>query len=133
MKEIYLLRTAETDDSTFGHFIDPISASLHLVSLELPQKNNEQNISCILAGSYICRYENHKTKGECYRIIDVPNRDGILIHILNFSSETQGCIGVGKTMVYPTMINSSKVALAELIKYCGKEFRLTIKDILNKE
>ncbi len=32
-------------------------------------------------------------------LIDVPNRSGIAIHILNYYYQSRGCIGVGKTIL----------------------------------
>ena len=68
-------------------------------TLELPYLENKKDISCIPASSYGC-VRIHSTKhGDCFQVLGVPNRDGILIHRGNFASErqvdTQGCILAG--------------------------------------
>jgi hypothetical protein len=62
-------------------------------SLELPWLNNQRRISCIPDGTYICKLENHHKFGWCYRLFNVPNRDGILIHPLTNYKQSLGCIG----------------------------------------
>jgi len=61
-------------------------------SLELPWKNNERRVSCIPDGLYKCTRENHKKFGWCYRLHNVPNRDGVLIHSGTTFEHTLGCI-----------------------------------------
>jgi hypothetical protein len=67
-------------------------------SLELPWKDNESNISCIPKGKYngILRYD--KKDGWRIQLESVPNRTGVQIHIGNYTSQTQGCILVGKSV-----------------------------------
>lgn len=67
-------------------------------SLELPDLNNdgipdnERRQSCIPEGTYKCTRENHKKFGWCYRLHDVPGRDGVLIHSGTNYTHTLGCI-----------------------------------------
>lgn len=61
-------------------------------TLELPWKNNERRVSCIPDGTYKCARENHKKFGWCYRLHDVPGRDGVLIHSGTNYTHTLGCI-----------------------------------------
>lgn len=67
-------------------------------SLELPNLNNdgipdnERRQSCIPDGTYKCTRENHKKFGWCYRLHDVPGRDGVLIHSGVTYEHTLGCI-----------------------------------------
>jgi len=88
-------------------------------SLELPWKNNERRISCIPDGLYKCTRENHPKFGWCYRLHDVPNRDGVLIHALTNYTQTLGCIGPALDQkdingdALPDNV-SSKAALAKL-------------------
>lgn len=68
-------------------------------TLELPDQNNKSKISCIPEGVYKIQKENHKKFGECFRILQVPARDGILIHNGNYTSQIRGCILVGKNHI----------------------------------
>lgn len=61
-------------------------------SLELPDKNNERRISCIPEGIYKVTKENHPKFGWCFRLHNVPNRDGVLIHSGTYFTHTLGCI-----------------------------------------
>ena len=67
-------------------------------SLELPWKNNQQNISCIPAGDYEGILHISPTFGPCIWIKDVPNRSEILIHAANFFYDLRGCIAIGKDL-----------------------------------
>jgi hypothetical protein len=68
--------------------------------LELPYRDNKRWVSCIKAGNYDVIPHNSPTFGRCFKILDVPDRDDILMHVGNFaassnpktgSSDTQGC------------------------------------------
>ncbi len=57
---------------------------------ELPWVGNRRNISCIPAGIYPVKYFARSASGkyrDCYHIINVPNRTGILIHAGNVSGD----------------------------------------------
>lgn len=104
MKTTKLLRTLSNDKETLGAWSVTDSRSVLMVAktLELPDKNNEHNISCILPGKYICKYTKSesfsKAKGfpvYTYEITHVPGRGGVRIHSANFFSELRGCISVG--------------------------------------
>lgn len=71
-------------------------------TLELSWLDNQQNISCIPAGTYAIERYLSENLGECFAIQNVPNRANILIHDGNFASsnpslqtDTDGCILVG--------------------------------------
>ncbi len=68
------------------------------VGMELPWKDNEQQISCIpLNSNYACQ----KVKAtaaipyEHIWITNVKGRSGVCIHKANFVSSLRGCIAVG--------------------------------------
>lgn len=65
-------------------------------TLELPDKNNASNISCIPTGVYECEmtYSN-AFKKQLYLIKDVPNRAGVRIHAANYVGQLRGCIALG--------------------------------------
>lgn len=90
-------------------------------SLELPWKNNDNNISCIPIGKYTCKYTRSprmsvehltrwlkknvgKTEADCpeseknvytYEIMNVPKRGGVRIHSANYFHQLRGCIALG--------------------------------------
>lgn len=64
-------------------------------TLELPWRNNQNNVSCIPSGTYIAQKHTSPTKGKCIELLNVPLRSNILIHIGNFTSDIRGCILVG--------------------------------------
>ena len=95
--------------------IDEDTEVAQVQSLELPYLENQQNISCIPPGEYLCERITHRKYGVCYYVNDVPGRSGILIHIGNFAAQrvlaarvkartakkvdTLGCIMVGLRFV----------------------------------
>ena len=66
-------------------------------SLELPWNANQETVSCIPTGSYTCERFTHKDLGIAYRVLDVPGRSGVLIHIGNLVKEIKGCILLGNS------------------------------------
>lgn len=62
-------------------------------TLELSWKDNQQNISCIPAGTYTFqKIQRTSNKQPALYLRDVTNRTEILIHQGNKPSHTQGCI-----------------------------------------
>jgi Family of unknown function (DUF5675) len=75
-------------------------------TLELPDKNNENEISCIPIGKYVCKYTKSNRlsalKGEdffTYEVFNVPNRAGIRIHSANYFHDLKGCIALGVSKI----------------------------------
>ena len=83
-------------------------------SLELPWINNQRNISCIPTGTYQVVKRRSPKYGTHFHILDVPNRDLILIHEANHVHELRGCIAVGDQVLdidgdhLPDVLNSIK-------------------------
>ena len=102
-------------------------------TLELCWKENQRRISCIPCGEYkvIKRYsEKYK---DHFHILDVPNRDYILIHNANFVRQLKGCVAVG--MSHTDIdgdglrdVTSSKSTLKKLNKHLPDKFNLIIED-----
>lgn len=103
-------------------------------TLELPWLDNQRGISCIPEGTYNCiPLIDHLTDsghlfGRCIRVLDVPNRDGILIHPGNHISDTHGCILVGSAISLGFVeLIESRLALVRLFQVCkDSEFDLEI-------
>ena len=92
------LETVSYTDCTIGR----ISCNgFECFTLELPWRNNEQNISCYPSGvyEYKKRYSSSK-KCEVIELINVPNRTYIQVHAGNFTHQILGCTLVGDSIVY---------------------------------
>lgn len=76
---------------------------LILYTLEPPWENNRPNVSCIPEGTYelVLRKSSKVSQITSGRhtmgleIAHVPGRSNILFHPLNWTYETEGCVGVG--------------------------------------
>ena len=100
-----LVRLSTNDSGTFGLMeVRRDRAMLVLATLELPWRNNSQGISCIPKGTYNVNFMHSPSKKtKLYRLANVKDRDGILIHQGNWAGDTaqglksdvQGCILVG--------------------------------------
>ena len=91
MQTLTLCRRASSDQGTPGDLYDASCVFIcHL--LELPDRGNQCNLSCILAGVYQVRYLPRSGSGryrDVYHLQDVPGRTGILIHAGNFAGDRQ--------------------------------------------
>jgi hypothetical protein len=142
---IAIIYRTYTPAQTLGSFylIASDGAFYKLKSLELPWLNNKSFISCIPEGVYICRPRTSKLFGEHFEILNVPGRDKILIHIMNFIGspnpitnkvESNGCIGLGMQHLDITKdgildLSASGKALNFLNSITDrKEFTLIIKE-----
>jgi hypothetical protein len=103
MKKIKLRRTTKTDNYTVGELRCVRWKAVVFVcqTIELPNKNNARQISCIPAGKYIVRKHNSPKFKECLKVFDidgkseVKGRSDILIHAGNYINMTIG--GITKT------------------------------------
>ncbi len=65
-------------------------------SLERGWNNNQHGISCIPAGTYDCQWSFMPSHNKYhYQIMNVPDRDGIFIHSINFAGDLRGCVAIG--------------------------------------
>lgn len=89
MKTIKLIRTLQNDTGSFGKMDK-------FFTVELPWKDNANNVSCIPAGRYRCSWTlSPRLKRYTYEVLNVPGRAGIRIHSGNFPKQFLGCIGLG--------------------------------------
>lgn len=87
------IKTIMQDDCTVG-FLN--FAGFRCATLELPWKDNANDISCIPAGLYNCKKYKSSKHGWCVAIMGVTNRTLVRIHRGNFTKEILGCILVGE-------------------------------------
>lgn len=103
METVTLLRTSSREDGTFGVLLAPKMVALR--TLELPDKGNRKNVSCIPTGIYQVSFEYSK-KFDChyYLVKNVPRRSGIFFHSgvfagstgKGYNSHSKGCVLLGK-------------------------------------
>lgn len=103
MLKAVLVRLAEDNKQTLGSFTlykntFPIFKAQ---TLELPFLNNEQFVSCIPAGKYLCKRRRSSKHGNHFIVKlrngdDIPGREFILLHKGNFRAQTSGCILLGR-------------------------------------
>lgn len=106
MNHAILIRKPDQTKETLGSMTAYAhGVTMTLSTLELPWLNNAKNISCIPAGTYLCKwapfYQTHH-----YELQDVTGRSGIFIHNGNYVKDSLGCIVVG---VNPTDLNGDGV------------------------
>lgn len=105
-------------------------------TIELPWRNNKRSVSCIPEGQYRIIKRMHPQHGEQLQVINVPNREGILIHPANFAiRELQGCIAPVSKSTSPGKGNYSRVAMERLqnliypVLDAGEQVFLVIKSV----
>ena len=100
-------------------------------SMELPWKDNKSFISCIPEGSYKCEITSSPTYGVVFEVKGVKDRSHVLIHPLNYVTQSEACIGLGKKLVDLNNdnlndISDSRKTVQELQSLCN-QFTLTIQ------
>ena len=97
MKIITLKRICMTDVGTFGVMIEEGNPPAPFcLTIELPWKDNKPEISCIPEGEYYCKIVQSPKFGRVFEITGVPNRNNILIHKGNWTTDTLGCVILGE-------------------------------------
>lgn len=100
-------------------------------TLELPWKQNYQDISCIPTGTYDYYFRISPKNGTVLELLAVENRDYIQIHSGNFTYQILGCILVGDGFKWldkddiPDVTNSART-LKKLLKLAGKKGKIKI-------
>lgn len=70
-------------------------------TVERPWQNNERGESCIPEGTYPLKFGTYHAGGyDAYKVLDVPKRDLIKIHLGNSIDEVIGDIAPGKALDY---------------------------------
>jgi hypothetical protein len=129
--EIVLQRLYKGEDCVIG----TLSADRKVLcyTLENPEKDNKEDISCIPAGKYNCVPYSSKKYPDVWKILNVPGRTDILIHVGNYERNTKGCVLVGSNVGYnkEKMVTNSSITMKKLHSDIGvsRSFTLVIKDI----
>ena len=89
MKQVSITRITDDGKQTLGTLtvIKDDGQLFVCKTLELPWKENKNNVSCIPKGTYLCKYtRSNRISAEkkkdvfTYEVLNVPNRAGIRIH-----------------------------------------------------
>lgn len=96
-------------------------------TLELPWKDNQRRVSCIPEGIYNVRKHISPKFGEVIHVLNVPERDAILIHAGNKVSDVQGCILPG--IKSNDIVISSRIHLSKILELVKDRAVLEIKKI----
>lgn len=122
-----LVRHTFTENSTIGNLY--VNGEQFCHTLELPYRNNENNISSIPLGTYKVIRWNTEKFGKHFKVLDVESRSDIVFHYGCFPSKTEGCIllgtGVGEDRLFNSRRAQRKLS-SELKQY--KNFTLTIEN-----
>lgn len=129
--KIEIQRKYPKADYTIG--LMTVDGKIFCDTLELPWRDNQQNISCIPEGRYDVRLTYSQKFGRVLPLVmNVPGRSGIRIHAANKPEEITGCIAVGENTKKGMVLNSRKYddLLVRLLKESesrGEFSTLTIK------
>jgi len=129
----FLRRFIKTDYYTIGRLQFYNSQGKLLFegfTLELPNRQNQKNISCIPSGTYNVVARQSEKFGDCYHLQNVVNRSGILIHTGNFYKDTTGCIILGSSVEF--MNDYTKTHLLQSLQAMKKLNSLQIKNFTLK-
>ena len=125
-----LVRTNYTQRSTVGELY--VEDSPQCFTLELPRGDGTHGY-CIYPGAYAVLIDfSERFQRAMPRLVNVPNREGILIHWGNVPADTEGCILVGNQheLINPDFIGDSRAAFNALfIKLASaKGITITIQE-----
>lgn len=109
---VYIKRLPDDDQGTIGVLFIP-ELSWSCFTNELPDRGNERNFSRINPGEYDCIMVTSPKFGKVYLLLNVENRDGVLMHNGTFAGDVKkgwvshvlGCIEVGAKVVMLTLPN----------------------------
>lgn len=129
-----ITRNVGNDKQTLGEMVATKNGeTLVCKTLELADKGNQKNISCIPKGEYVAKLYNSPKRGLVYQLQDVPNRTAIQIHVGNYYTDIEGCILIGDNFSdinkdgYADVINSRLTFDKFMAFFGGEDFTLIIK------
>ena len=100
-------------------------------TMERGWKNNQRFVSRFPPGVYDVEPWTSPSKGACFLVKDVPDRDHILFHVANRASELAGCVGVGSSfgiLVGQVATLHSRLTLEWMLSEFPEGFLLHVSD-----
>jgi hypothetical protein len=89
-------------------------------TIELPDRGNQRSISCVPEGLYLLRKRFSSRFQHHLELVDVPDRQLILIHPANDAlQELRGCIAPVTTLTGPGRGTQSRKAFERLMERVG--------------
>jgi hypothetical protein len=137
-----LQRNEYREDGIFGqlfHLDTPIN--YYTLERAYADETGKNFIPKVAVGTYKCvRHAPNRLPYETFMLQNVPDFQGepvtgILIHILNFNKESEGCIGIGERIGSQAngeeMLINSKIAFEKFmdLQHNVNEFWLTIRNL----
>ena len=115
LRKMMLIRYESSSTATHGYLIYKDVIIGH--TLELPWRNNMQNISCIDVGEYSLSLHYQEDKNRwVVRLEDKNDRTLINIEVANYVWQLEGCIAHGKDIDPKTgNILNSELAVGQLV------------------
>jgi hypothetical protein len=99
MKRVILKRFAYTPLGTFG-LMTVEGTDFECFTVEEVWRGNKPNVSCVPIGNYglVLSMHGYSTGRpySAYRLVGVPGRSLINIHVANTIDDIEGCIGLGE-------------------------------------
>ena len=131
--KISIIRIEESDQGTIGAML--IGGEAFCCTLEPPDNDNQQNISCIPEGKYRAIRIDSPRYGNTFEITNVQGRSHVLIHAGNVVKHTRGCVLIGQ---YFGKLKGNRAVLnsgSTFQKFLGKMkginfFELEIKEVV---
>ena len=120
-----LVRFTEYGNASLGALL--VDGWPEFCTLEDRWRENEVGKSCIPEGIYEVDLYNSKRFGPTFKVLNVPDREGILFHWGNTERDTTGCILLGTRYS-----NSGEVAIRESMKAFTRFFEQT-RQVVGKE
>lgn len=112
-----LKRVAGTTADTFGVLLRDDTNVPVCLSLELPDKANAHDVSCIPASAYRCVWTiTPKHPDGVYQLQNVPHRSGIEIHVANKASQLLGCLALGQQF---GQLDQDEAVLSSAVAYAA--------------
>lgn len=97
-RRVKIHRFAFTPMGTFGHLTIEGHA-FQAYTVELPWMDNQRRVSCIPEGIYpLVKSRFNRGGYDCYELLEVPDREEILIHRGNTEDDLLGCIAPGMAL-----------------------------------
>jgi hypothetical protein len=116
LEALTIIRIEQTEEATFGALL--AGGRILCVTLELPWRGNQRNVSCIPHGIYNLRrrasWSRSREIGHTYEVDGVPGRSGILFHPGNTAEDIEGCIAPG---TYVAQVNGHRGVARSLPAY----------------
>ena len=136
MKKLYLDRFQSTPVQMLGKLeVRDENGNVFFsgVSLELAWKENRKEVSCIPAGTYKIAKRYSITHKNHFHVLDVPNREMILIHPANYVKQLLGCIATGTKHADIDMdgwldVINSRIALNRILPELDDQSELIITE-----